>query len=636
MIKIDLNIQLPPPWENAFFQTNQIGEINFLVGPNGSGKSQFAQKLYDELQGLNLQPRLLGTDRLSQMERINAFERSVGNPFKEGLNKNQFQNIKRAGGLGAGLDAIVLLEERMDLLIQVEGTLSHLFDREIILEWDSGRLIPKARRRGDNVQYRLDREECHGIKELLVLLTHLYDDRTKYLIIDEPELNLHPQYQSFFIEEVRKLAGEPTTDSNSKALFLVTHSPFILDLKSTDDLKSIISFDLEFTVPKQVAGLKISCSEPFVRRLSAHHKQLFFSDNPVFVEGILDAWVVQGMMESLGASMSGAGSCVIDANGVEEVNQYLKLAQGLGKNAHFLYDLDALFKGTLRRCIQEDESIQSFLVTAGLGDDIGKYCGVLEKEAIDLVDKLLSASITSQLGGLKTFLVQLGSRPNWEKEQFAKARIALLTTLSKYRDDAISAFSEVKVTNIESRLSQILAALEEKNIHVLPGGTLERYLPLFKGSEFDPSPDQKREAVLLELEEMAKFTTEEQLLCRYTDLYKTIRRFPSKDSVNLDIVLRRRLSRYIYGIQQTVVEYPDWGLERVQERMNIALPEYSNVFSIQSFVGQIGSGFRATILVANLLDQGQMVVEVTDQTNAGMGRFELNSAALSSPSIRPP
>ena len=625
MINIDLNIQLPPPWETASFQTSQIGEINFLVGPNGSGKSQFAQSLYDELRRLNMRPRLLGTDRLTGMERINAFQPLVGDPFKEGLAKDQFTYLKQAGGLGAGIDAIVLLGERMDLLIQVEGTLSHLFNRDIILDWDSGRLVPKARRRGDNVQYRLDREECHGIKELLVLLTHLYDDQTQYLIIDEPELNLHPQYQAFFLEEVRKVAGNPSTDSNRKALFLVTHSPFILDLKSTDDLKAIISFDLEYTVPKQVDGLDISCSEPFVRRLSAHHKQLFFSDNPVFVEGILDAWIVQGMMESLGASMSGAGSCVIDANGVDEVNQYLQLSQGLGKNAHFLYDLDALFKGTLRRCIKEDKSIQSILVTAGLGDNFGKYCGALEQKATDLIDKLLPASLTPQLNGLKTFLGGLGPRSQWQKEQHARARVALMTTISRHRGGVISASSEVEVTDIEGRLGQILAALEEKNIHVLPGGTLERYLPLFSGSELDPTPDQKREAVLAELEAMADIATKEQLSCRYTALYKAIRSFPSKDLVNLDIVLRRRLATYIHCLQQTVVEYPDWGQKKVQERMNTTLPEYTGVFSIQHFQKQADNKFQATILVANLLNQGSKNVEVTDQTNAGMGGFEIKS-----------
>ena len=83
---------------------------------------------------------MLGTDRLAGMEQIHAFTSIVHDPFSEGLDKNIFQYLKAAGGQGAGIDAIVLLRERMDLLIQVEGTLSHLFDREISLDWDSGRL----------------------------------------------------------------------------------------------------------------------------------------------------------------------------------------------------------------------------------------------------------------------------------------------------------------------------------------------------------------------------------------------------------------------------------------------------------------------------------------------------------------
>ena len=625
MIKVELSFQLPPPWDGASFQTSHIGEINYLVGPNGSGKSQFAQSLYDELRRLNLHPRLLGTDRLTGMERIHAFSQFVSDPFREGLGKNQFQHLKGAGQLGAGIDAIVLLGERMDLLIQVEGTLSHLFGREIILEWDSGRLVPKARRRGHNAVYRLDREECHGIKELLVLLTHLYDDRTEFLIIDEPELNLHPQYQAFFLEEVRKVAGASSTDGAKKALFLVTHSPFILDLRSIDDMRSVISFDLEYAVPKQVYSLDISCTEPFVRRLSAHHKQLFFSDNPVFVEGILDAWIVQGMMEALGTSLSGAGSCVIDANGVDEVNQYLKLSQGLGKNAHFLYDLDALFKGTLRRCIDEDQSIQNFLVVAGLGDNIAKYCGTLDQKLTTLVDKLLPGPFTANLNGLQAFFDKLGPRSDWQKDHHANARVVMMTAISKYRDDIVSKSSEMEIADIEARLGQILTALEEKNIHVLPGGALERYLPLFQGAEFDPTPDQKRDAVVAELEAMSEITTREEISRRYTALYGAVSSLPSKDPVNLEVVLRKRLAIYIHSLQQTVVEYATWEHDRVQERMNSELPEYEGVFSIRSFNRISPNRFEATILVADLLNQGPKIVEVTDQTNAGMSQFDLRS-----------
>ena len=379
MIEHNLSIPLPLPWVDQVFQTDHIGEINFLVGPNGSGKSRFAVQLSNHLSNA----RLLGTDRLSGMEQVRPLEAFVGDPFSDGIAKNRFQYLRGSAATGSGFEAIVLLQERIDLRIQIEATLSHLFDRDITLEWDSGNLLPKAQLRGRGQAYRLDREECHGIKELLVLLTHLYDDRRQYLLIDEPELNLHPQYQSFFMQEVRKVAGDPSSDPRKKVVFLITHSPFILDLNSSDDLKSIIAFDLQYSAPKQIANLKpdVSSSSSLARRLNAHHKQLFFSDSPVFVEGIHDAWLVEAIMEARGVSVARAGSCIIDAGGDKEVNQYLKLCQGLGKDAHFLYDLDSLFSGELRACIKDDESIQGFLLSAGLGHDIGKYCGPIGKEA---------------------------------------------------------------------------------------------------------------------------------------------------------------------------------------------------------------------------------------------------------------
>ena len=287
---------------------------------------------------------------------------TLGRFHEDGFRRRKFGDLKIAGEQGSGLDTFVLLEERIDLRIQIQATLSNLFNREISLEWNEGFLIPTAARSGEGASYRLDREECHGIKELLVLLTHLYDDERQYLIIDEPELHLHPQYQAFFMQEVRKLAGDPSNDSKKRIIFLITHSPFILEFKTSEDLKSIISFDLNYSKPTQIAqlDLDISSTGSFIQRFNAHHKQLFFSDNPVFVEGINDAQFIEAMMEARGISVAGAGSCIIDAGGVEEVNQYLKLCLGLGKQAHFVFDLDSLFRGNLRACIKDDESIQSF------------------------------------------------------------------------------------------------------------------------------------------------------------------------------------------------------------------------------------------------------------------------------------
>lgn len=553
MIDLELSFSLPTPWNGKTFALRRVGSVNFLVGPNGSGKSRFAHQLAVHLPNT----RLLGTDRLSGMEQFRPLKNYFGDPFETGFAKNHFSAFKQGGLQGSGLDTIVLLEERMDLRIQIEATLGHLFDREVVLEWDSGNLIPKVRRR-DSISYRLDREECHGIKELLVLLTHLYNDTHPYLIIDEPELNLHPQYQAFFMQEVRKFAGDPATDKK-KVVFLVTHSPFILDFRSEDDVNSVISFGMDHATPVQISNINLPAPvRPFslARRLNAHHKQFFFSDNPIFVEGILDARLIQAMLDASGVSVAGAGSCIIDAGGCEEVNHYLELCKGLGKNAHFLYDLDSLFGGNLRACIKNDKSIESFLASAGLGNDFAKYCGELDRKLTVLIDKLLNEPVHSRLASLVDFLKGLGERTYWSKAEWAKARTAAVTATSLHRADMVLVSSEATVADIEGHLGQIARALADRNIHLLSGGTIERYLPAYSGDDYTLTEDAKRRAVLAEMEELAKPWGEAKLSDRYGDLYVAVSSLPSKTDVDVEPALRKYLGTYIYELQSTVTDKP--------------------------------------------------------------------------------
>ncbi len=241
MIEEAITFVLPQPWAGETFEIDEVGPVNYLVGPNGSGKSRFAVELLRQLKNRGGGVRLLGTDRLREMADPGPLRNYWGDNLQGGYAKNSFEWLRQAGAEGSGIDTILLLEDRMDLRIRIEGTLSHLFGRDVELEWDSGNLVPKAVRRETGESYRLDRDECHGIKELFVLLTHLYDHEHRYLIVDEPELNLHPQYQAFFMQEVRKVAGNPTEAANRKVVFLITHSPFILDLRREHDLKSVIS-----------------------------------------------------------------------------------------------------------------------------------------------------------------------------------------------------------------------------------------------------------------------------------------------------------------------------------------------------------------------------------------------------------
>ena len=472
----------------------------------------------------------------------------------------------------------------------------------------------------------MDREECHGIKELLVLLTHLYNDKHQYLVIDEPELNLHPQFQAFFMQEIRKVAGDPTSDSKKKVVFLITHSPFILDLRSSDDFKSVIAFDLQYSSPKQIANLDLdfSSNSSLVRRLNAHHKQLFFSDNPVFVEGIHDAWLVEAIMETQGVSVARAGSCIIDAGGDKEVNQYLKLCQGLGKDAHFLYDLDSLFSGELRACIKDDESLQGVLLSAGLGHNFAKYCGQLQKKLNAMINPLLSETVPPSLDRLKSFLRCQGPSP-WQPQQWAKAQVAVMKAISRYRDDVVLIVNEQAVRDIEGHRDQIINVLREKNIHVLPGGTLETYLPNYQGDEYKLGDAAKKKAVLAELDEIACLSGDEDLSSRYGDLYNIVRRLPAKPEVDVETVLRNHLGDYIHELQKVVVKNQNWEKDQIEAQINSSDPSHAAVFSIHEFARGENGRFDATIEITELLGQGKRWTEVDEHTIAGMLGFAIHS-----------
>ena len=623
MIEMNLSILLPSPWDSETFEANQIGPVNFLVGPNGSGKSQFAKELAKHLKDA----RLLGTDRLSGMEQVRPFARMFGDNFAEGLQKSQFGNFKRDSTAVSGISTLVLLNERIDLRIRVEAVLEKLFNREIMLEWDSGNLIPKARVHGRTDAYRLDRDECHGIKELCVLLTHLYDDSLPALIIDEPELNLHPQYQAFFMREVRKFAGDPAKDSRKKLIFLVTHSPFILDFRFADDLKSVISFSLDYSIPRRWSTLDADSTSTIslVRRLNSHQKQLFFSDSPIFVEGILDAQMVSALMEARGVAVEAAGSCIIDAGGSDQVNHYLQFCLGLGKKAHFLYDLDSLFRGRLRSCIKDDKTVQGLLATAGLGNDFAKYCGELEQKLKPVIDQVLEASLPDELLAIGHYLHCLGDLGAGNKFKWPQARTGVLTAISRHRKEIASVVSPADITDVEGRLNQIVGLLEKKNIHLLPGGTLERYLPSYQGDQYQLNDRAKQSAVQAEIEFLASPHTYEELADRYGDLYSAVCRLPSSPDVDIAPVVRSYLSDYIHNLQKVVVANAGWQQDQIQQHINTSKPEIASVFSIRNFVRTGGKEFQATVEVSESLGLDKRVVHVDHKTNASMGDFLLES-----------
>src|SRR4051812_1635388 len=225
---------------------------------------------------------------------------------------------------------------------------------------------------------------------------------------------------------VRKSSGKPVGGSRKKGGVLITHSPLILDLRSAEDIQSLFCFSSDHRPPILIWDRQDAERTRFaslIPRLNVHHKQLFFADHPIFVEGVSDAQLVEAIQERRKASITAAGSCLIDVGGCEEVTKYVELCRHYGKEAYFLFDMDSLFLGSLRQCLRDDGSIAAFLASLGLGADFAGYCGALDRELPNAVRAVeTAANAQGIVAALQAYFVSLTE----DRKKLSRQRVAVL------------------------------------------------------------------------------------------------------------------------------------------------------------------------------------------------------------------
>ena len=99
----------------------------------------------------------------------------------------------------------------------------------------------------------------------------------------------------------------------------------------------------------------------FLPRFNTYHKQFFFSDNQVFVEGYTDHAIFSSLLRSIESDMFTATTGVIDVGGKDELGVFFKVCYLLGTNARIITDLDSLFCGKLRDGICKDHRVQEWI-----------------------------------------------------------------------------------------------------------------------------------------------------------------------------------------------------------------------------------------------------------------------------------
>lgn len=329
------------------------GGLTVLIGPNGSGKTHLLRAMKNALPQhiKDKKIRFLSAGRIGILEQYRSDFNGVhnGRPSYDDAHFGSKGEVARRHNTETLNGDFQTLSQRADILIKVQERLRKLFKRDLLIEWDGGTLkVVFARLNSDDQPYSSGRE-ASGLLHLVGILSALYDDDVGALLLDEPEVSLHPQLQAFLLNEIISASGHPSEGGFKKIIVIATHSTEMLRIMKCDDLLSLVFCHELGVAPIQIdpsAGeLKNQKIQTLVARLGQEHKLSLFCRRPLLVEGPSDMLLCSFLSQKLELHLEAAGSQVLPVIGTGQMPVVSKLMRLLGKTPVVLADADAFADG---------------------------------------------------------------------------------------------------------------------------------------------------------------------------------------------------------------------------------------------------------------------------------------------------
>ena len=550
--------------------------LTFIVGPNGSGKTHLLKGLKGSKESFNVptgkKVRFISAGRLAPLEqyrsKTNQFNYDIDDArLGDKYETNYRHEIESISG------DLHTLYKRPDILIKVQERLRKLFKRDIKIEWDSGYLKVSFLRIGASNTYYSSAREASGLLHLVGILSALYDDEVGVLLIDEPEVSLHPQLQAFLLKEITRVAGIPGQNNYKKIIVMATHSTEMIKISKTDDLLSFIFWnDLKedpIQIPKDAGELQNKHVKSLVARLGQEHKLALFSRTPLLVEGPSDVIICNTLSDKLYLNLEAAGSQILPINGKEAMPETVKLFRLMGKIPTILVDADAFADSLdLVRAYFNDEQIRNAadrLVSKQSG-----YSGILVF-AEDIYNNFCS-------------LVQ----NNWDSianiaQEHSYFTLSGNELLSKKRSALCAVFNEKNLNydwnNIKNRLSLLFDFFEKMGLFILKKGALESYY-----HDNNAITDKVDDAVT---ESEYILSSSEELESTYQDILKCLKYASNSESIDESRAIRDELLSFVSPIHAHYVE----GAENLD-----ALGRQSSIFDYQINEGKLKISINSNVL----------------------------------------
>lgn len=180
-----------------------------------------------------------------------------------------------------------------------------------------------------------------GEKEIVHFLLAMFALNVKdgIVLVDEPELHLHPRWQRIFLGLFRDLAPE-----RNNQFLISTHSPVFVSPDTINSVTRIYSEPERGSRRVALRDVTLPDKKNLVRIVnSQNNERIFFADKVVLVEGITDRLVLESLLEAgAGRFTKSEAIEVVEVGGKVNFSDYRDLLTALETPCVVVADLDYL------------------------------------------------------------------------------------------------------------------------------------------------------------------------------------------------------------------------------------------------------------------------------------------------------
>jgi putative ATP-dependent endonuclease of OLD family len=280
-----------------------------------------------------------------------------------------------------------------------------------------------------------------GERELLTYLFTIFgmNVRDALILIDEPELHLHPRWQAMLLNLFEELS-----EYTGNQFIFATHSPKFISPKSVQFVSRVFSEDQNSKIVQLESGALPKAKHLLNIVNTQNNEKVFFSDLVVLVEGISDRVFFEAVFEHLRPTDAGLIYEVVDVGGKGFFESYQELLNACRVKHVVIADLDYVEQ-------VGSAAIKALFATKDreIKKDVIENAKSLDAEAlVGAVDEAMRTSSWDHAADV------------WE---YIKSRRRQLRT-------------DLAAAEVE-QLQSFLVSKQSEGVFILSRGALEQYLP---------------------------------------------------------------------------------------------------------------------------------------------------------------